>query len=804
VSDYVTSSSLTTTLGSYVTTSSMNELTERVDTVETITNRFSYEPGTTNLHFEYESTFDIEVGDFIPMMFRNDGTVTIDKLILGTAIFGGVTIRDGTNSFDYASINENGLTVSKLNGVSVSDYALVSSLSDYVTSSSLTTTLGSYALVSSLSDYVTSSSLTTTLSDYALTTTLGSYATTSSLTTVSNRVTSLETKTTSLSYIAAATTISNVLKLPVGQSIDPTNANVYYGSNVRIEKWWTAPWGSNVNDALILLDHVNTAAYGNNIRMLDGRLNLFRHPGAWSHGVYVDIQLIHYGIETVPQVANISYVSYNVDGSEPHAREPRLALVTHTASSKQYIALHIPFYVNTGRLHFSGIMSTLSDSIPMTMCLPSDGYTIDVSPYDVYSRKQEWNHGLRCTGIIDAPNVVALETKASGFNTDGTELTLTKLNGVLVSDYVTSSSLTTTLANYALVSSLTDYALVSSLTTVSSRVTTVENKTSKLSYTSLIDLLTMSSNVTLSKFMLVNGTSGTSDSVSVSCPNGKVVATNVSLTNKDDIDSLTSKTSGFNTDGSELTVTKLNGHIIGGGIPSDQAPWIATIRTDGVTEVGRILDFHTDYANVTTDYTCRVTCSVANTLSIPNISVSGTVAASGNVTGANITTLSNKVSVLETKTTGISYSEGVTTLSSVPKIGSESLIDFFYPIGTVYQSSDVNFDPNTKWGGTWVKVEGRFLFGSDSTRSVGSTGGSDSVTLGLSNIPDHTHQYSDVYHDTVTESIYNSVMDSSRAYAKANTIVSSNTTSNLNRTGDVQSFGILPPYMVVNVWNRTA
>ena len=223
-----------------------------------------------------------------------------------------------------------------------------------------------------------------------------------------------------------------------------------------------------------------------------------------------------------------------------------------------------------------------------------------------------------------------------------------------------------------------------------------------------------------------------------------------------------------------------------------------------MTEVGRILDFHTDYANVTTDYTCRVTCSVANTLSIPNISVSGTVAASGNVTGANITTLSNKVSVLETKTTGISYSEGVTTLSSVPKIGSESLIDFFYPIGTVYQSSDVGFNPNTKWGGTWVKVEGRFLFGSDSTRSVGSTGGSDSVTLGLSNIPDHTHQYSDVYHDTVTESIYNSVMDSSRAYAKANTIVSSNTTSNLNRTGDVQSFGILPPYMVVNVWNRTA
>jgi len=63
----------------------------------------------------------------------------------------------------------------------------------------------------------------------------------------------------------------------------------------------------------------------------------------------------------MPQIANISYVSYNVDGTEPHVREPRLALVTHTASSKQYLALYVPFYVNSGRVHFSGIMSTLSE-----------------------------------------------------------------------------------------------------------------------------------------------------------------------------------------------------------------------------------------------------------------------------------------------------------------------------------------------------------------------------------------------------------------------------------------------------------
>jgi len=156
----------------------------------------------------------------------------------------------------------------------------------------------------------------------------------SNITTMNTKITTLETKTTSLSYAAAATTISNALRLPTGISIDPTNAIVYYGTNMRIEKWWVAPWTDHVNDALILLDHINTTAYGNEVRMLCGRIDLFRHPGAWSHGVYIDITLIHFGIETVPQISNINYVSYNTDGTEPHVREPRLALVTHTASSK--------------------------------------------------------------------------------------------------------------------------------------------------------------------------------------------------------------------------------------------------------------------------------------------------------------------------------------------------------------------------------------------------------------------------------------------------------------------------------------
>jgi len=244
IEDYV----LTSTLVNYVPKSVLNNyvmktpfqlLSNRVDDIELVTNRFTYEDGTTNLHLKYESTFSIDVGDYTPMTFDVDGSVTLTS---------GLTVKDSDGVDTLMTIDEDGLTVTKLNGVLVSDYALnsslttlaallnnyalTSSLANYVTSSSLTTTLGSYALTSSLANYVTSSSLTSTL---------GSYALTSSLTTVSNRVTTLETKTTSLSYHASATTISNALRLPMGMSIDPTNSIVYYGTNVRIEKWWIAP-----------------------------------------------------------------------------------------------------------------------------------------------------------------------------------------------------------------------------------------------------------------------------------------------------------------------------------------------------------------------------------------------------------------------------------------------------------------------------------------------------------------------------------------------------------------------------------
>ena len=73
-------------------------------------------------------------------------------------------------------------------------------------------------------------------------------------------------------------------------------------------------------------------------------------------------------------------------------------------------------------------------------------------------------------------------------------------------------------------------------------------------------------------------------------------------------------------------------------------------------------------------------------------------------------------------------------------------VDFRYPVGSYYETSNANFDPNTAWGGTWVQdSKGRVIVAYDSTQtefnSIGKTGGGKTVTLDVTQIPSHNHTY---------------------------------------------------------------
>ena len=76
----------------------------------------------------------------------------------------------------------------------------------------------------------------------------------------------------------------------------------------------------------------------------------------------------------------------------------------------------------------------------------------------------------------------------------------------------------------------------------------------------------------------------------------------------------------------------------------------------------------------------------------------------------------------------------LTNIKTIQNSTQVDLLDYFYPVGIIYKSFDSSFDPNVTWGGTWVKVSDRFLYGSN----VGKCCGSSSITLCSCNIPNIT------------------------------------------------------------------
>ena len=79
-----------------------------------------------------------------------------------------------------------------------------------------------------------------------------------------------------------------------------------------------------------------------------------------------------------------------------------------------------------------------------------------------------------------------------------------------------------------------------------------------------------------------------------------------------------------------------------------------------------------------------------------------------------------------------------------------NLVDFCYPVGSLYWTSNADFDPNVEFGGgsVWERIKDRFVLAAGDTYTtvgVGNVtsgdgiGGSASVTLTTAQMPSHSH-----------------------------------------------------------------
>lgn len=157
-----------------------------------------------------------------------------------------------------------------------------------------------------------------------------------------------------------------------------------------------------------------------------------------------------------------------------------------------------------------------------------------------------------------------------------------------------------------------------------------------------------------------------------------------------------------------------------------------------------------------------------------------------------------------------------------------------YAIGDIICTTN-STDPSTYYGGTWEKITNRFLVGAGDTYSATGTGGG-TVTLGVANIPAHTHtiaQHNHWWGATSGESgwhehscvTYNgatggyefvrpngwSSQNTGRAIAGNGTHThwsegwtSTNGATATGSTGSTSAFSVVPAYYAVYFWRRTA
>ena len=131
-----------------------------------------------------------------------------------------------------------------------------------------------------------------------------------------------------------------------------------------------------------------------------------------------------------------------------------------------------------------------------------------------------------------------------------------------------------------------------------------------------------------------------------------------------------------------------------------------------------------------------------------------------------------------------------------------------YPVGSIYVSTSATFNPQTTWGGTWVKTaKGRCLIGANDTYPLGSTGGEEAHYLTGNEMPPHGHSAGKAASFKLSnEGIANSAIDH---YGKQFLYIDQTSTSasevlNTNSSGGGASHNNMQPYLAVYIWERTA
>lgn len=134
-----------------------------------------------------------------------------------------------------------------------------------------------------------------------------------------------------------------------------------------------------------------------------------------------------------------------------------------------------------------------------------------------------------------------------------------------------------------------------------------------------------------------------------------------------------------------------------------------------------------------------------------------------------------------------------------------AVVERDHPVGSLYFSENAT-SPAELYGGTWERIEGKFIMGASDSYPAGSTGGEAKHTLTRSELPRIREQLAGLtaYNENVvgTDKVLSLVEEITRSNVQpGNSAKYATLTMSL---GDSQPHNNIPPYYSVYIWRRVA
>lgn len=224
--------------------------------------------------------------------------------------------------------------------------------------------------------------------------------------------------------------------------------------------------------------------------------------------------------------------------------------------------------------------------------------------------------------------------------------------------------------------------------------------------------------------------------------------------------------------------------------------------------------------------------TTGNTPSVPAIT-------SGNIFNGALVDDLPLYHVLIDGTNITSVTPAYTSIPALSEIGT-----YIYPVGAIYLSVNA-VNPATLFGGTWEEITGKFLLGRSTGHAAGTSGGNETVTLTVAQLPSHTHTGPSHTHSTpnhthsascasagahshtvartkkaatgtakwAAQSDGSNTHGTSSAGAHSHTVTIASGgggttgaagTGATGATGSGNAVNIMPPFLAVYMWKRTA